>query len=103
VLRRTRHPEAELEVGEDAVQLLREPKRAGDVLALDRARRLQQDEVVLAESELRARLGAVAGRRIEIEVVVDRRRVVVPARVELAATAAIGRRVQRVDLPGREL
>ena len=59
--------------GASAVQLLREPERAGNVLALDRARRLEQHEVVVDEAELLAGRGAVAGRRVEVEVVVDRR------------------------------
>ena len=52
VLGRARDPEPEVELGRERVQLLREPQRAGNVLALDRARRLEQHEVVVGEAEL---------------------------------------------------
>jgi hypothetical protein len=69
--------------------------RAGDVLALDRARRLQQHELVVAEPETRTRRHAIAGRGVEIEEVVNRGRALVAACLQLAPAAQVDRRVHR--------
>ena len=76
VLGGTRQPVAERPVVEQPAEALREAQPARHVLALDRARGLEEHELVVARSRIvRVSPSRSPGGGIEIEVVVDRRRV----------------------------
>src|SRR5207248_4899660 len=103
VLRGAGEPEAQRKIGCETVQLPSKPKRARDVLAFDRPGRLEEHEIVVDEAELLARRGALAGRWVEIEIVVDRDRLGVAASVQLAPAPEIDRRVERAVDARREV
>ena len=103
VLGRSRDPEVQREPGRETVELLREPERARNVLALDRPRRLEQHEVVVAKPNCLRVAARSSWRRIEIEVVVNRDRVGVAPGVQLAPAPEIDRRVERAVDARREL
>ena len=95
VLRRAGDPEADVAVGLERASSVGERDRARDVLARDRAGRLQQHEVVGRESERGARRVAVAAWRVEIERVAERHRGEA-AVLELHARVVVDGDVQRV-------
>src|SRR5439155_9858034 len=86
ILRRARQPVLHAPAGQRGLQGGRVTHAAGNVLAFDRPRRLEQDDVVGREAEPGPGLVALRrlGRRVEIEAVVDRGRGLVAAGFELA-------------------
>ena len=93
VLGGTGDPQPDLRVAGERGELGGEGDRPGHVLARDRARRLDEDEIVGCEPERRARRVPVAAYGVELERVADRDRVEA-AVAELVARVVVDRHVQ---------